>query len=206
MSRLALPLAQFVLSAINHVLQQQSAARERMRTHVGRQIRIVVIGPLGGSVHSDARVDRDGLLRLATDGTPAAVLTLTPGLDALFGVLSAGLAGVGPHLKIEGDVMLAAALGQVTQQLRWDFEEDLSGLVGDVLAHRLGRWAGEARQGARGVRRRSYEALQRAATAPEGPLATRAGLAQFAADIERLTDRVVRLETPLTTRPTSIRR
>jgi len=206
MNRLALPLAQAALSAINHVLQQQSAARERMRLHVGRQVRIVVTGPLGGSVHSDARIDRDGLLRLATDGTPAAVLTLTPGIDALFGILSAGIAGVGPHLKIEGDVMLAAALGQVTQLLQWDFEEDLSGLVGDVVAHRIGRLARDARQGAQGARRRSREALQRAAAAPEGPLATRAGMAQFAADIERLIDRVGRLESALAKEPRAIRR
>lgn len=133
MSGLALPLAQLALSAMNHVLHQQSVARERMRVHAGRQLRIVVVGPFGGSVHSDARIDADGLLRLATDGSPAAVLTLTPGIDAIFGILSAGFAGVGPHMKIEGDVMLAAAVGQVTQLLRWDFEEDLSGLVGDVL-------------------------------------------------------------------------
>jgi len=116
------------------------------------------------------------------------------------------IAGVGPHLKIEGDVMLAAALGQVTQLLRWDFEEDLSGLVGDVVAHRIGGLARGARRGAQGMRRRSREALQRAAAAPEGPLATRAGLARFAADIERLTDRVDRLEGGLATRSRAIRR
>jgi hypothetical protein len=53
MSRVPLPLAQLALSAMNHVLQQQPAARERMRSHVSRIVRIVVASPLG-QMHSDA--------------------------------------------------------------------------------------------------------------------------------------------------------
>jgi ubiquinone biosynthesis accessory factor UbiJ len=194
MNRLALPLAQFALSAINHVLQQQSAARERMRVHAGRQLRIVVTGPLGGSIHSDARIDRDGMLVLVSGGAPAAILTFSPSLDALFGILRAGAAGAGAHLKVEGDVMLAAAVGQVAQLLRWDFEEDLSGLVGDVVAHRIGRLARGFGEGARGLGSRSQEALQRAATAPGGPLATSVEMAEFTSELNRLAQAVAQLE------------
>jgi ubiquinone biosynthesis protein UbiJ len=45
------------------------------------------------------------------------------------------LAGKPPPVKIEGDVQLAAELGWLAENLRWDAEEDLSRLIGDAPAH-----------------------------------------------------------------------
>jgi ubiquinone biosynthesis protein UbiJ len=64
-------------------------------------------------------------------------MTLKPSVDAFFAVLNAGPVGLQRHLRIEGDVLFAAALGELAQGLRWDAEEDLSRWVGDVMAHRL---------------------------------------------------------------------
>ena len=47
------------------------------------------------------------------------------------------MAGKPPPVKIEGDVQLAAELGWLAENLRWDFEEDLSRVLGDVPAHAL---------------------------------------------------------------------
>jgi len=192
-TRLPLPLAQLALSGLNHVLKQQPAARDDMRAQAGREVRIVVAGPLG-AVHSDARIDADGFLSLASNATPAAILTLSPSLDALFGVLGAGAGGLGPHIKVEGDVMLAALLGQVAQGLRWDFEEDLSRVVGDGVAHRVGETVRGLRDQADGLRLRSREAVQRATTSQRGPLVSAPELAVFAAEIGRLSAMVSRLE------------
>jgi ubiquinone biosynthesis protein UbiJ len=63
-----------------------------------------------------------------------------------------------------------------------------------VVAHRVGRLARETRQGAEGVTRRSQEALQRALTAPDGLLTTRADLADLTSELERLALAVERLE------------
>ena len=193
MTRLPLPLAQLALSGLNHVLKQQPAARDDMRAQAGREVRIVVAGPLG-AVHSDARIDADGFLSLASNATPAAILTLSPSLDALFGVLGAGAGGLGPHIKVEGDVMLAALLGQVAQGLRWDFEEDLSRFVGDGVAHRVGETVRGLRDQADDLRLRSREAVQRATTSQRGPLVSAPELAVFAAEIGRLSAMVSRLE------------
>ena len=205
MSRLPLPLAQLALSGLNHVLRQQPGARGEMRAQAGRDVRIVVTGPLG-SVHSDARIDADGFLSLAGDANPAAVLTLSPSLDALFGVLGAGAEGLGPHIKVEGDVMLAALLGQVAQSLRWDFEEDLSHVVGDGIAHRVGETVRGFRDQADGLRLRSREAVQRAATSQRGPLVSAPELAVLAAAIGRLSASVGRLESRLARPPERERR
>jgi len=193
MTRLPLPLAQVALSGLNHVLQQQPTARDQMRGQAGREIRITVAGPLG-SVHSDARIDADGYLSLVSDANPAAVLTLSPSLDALFKVLGSGPGGLGPHIKVEGDVMLAALLGQVAQSLRWDFEEDLSRFVGDGVAYRVGESLRALRDQADGLRMRSREAVQRTASAQGGPLVSAPELAVLAAEIARLSELVRRLE------------
>jgi mannose-6-phosphate isomerase-like protein (cupin superfamily) len=50
-----LPLAQTALSALNHVLRQQDWARDRLRAHTGRTVRMVVESPLG-PVASEARI------------------------------------------------------------------------------------------------------------------------------------------------------
>jgi len=41
------------------------------------------------------------------------------------------------YVKIEGDADFANTLSQLSQSLRWDAEEDLSKLVGDIAATRL---------------------------------------------------------------------
>jgi ubiquinone biosynthesis protein UbiJ len=46
-------------------------------------------------------------------------------------------------VDVEGDTALASALTGVLTGLRWDVEEDLSRIVGDLAAHRLTR-AGSA--------------------------------------------------------------
>lgn len=193
MIRLPLPLAQLALSAMNHVLQQQPASREQMRAYAGRQIRIVVTGPLG-DVSSDARIGEDGLFSVTTQATPAVVLTLKPTMDALFGVLDSGPRGLGPHLKVEGDVMLSAAVGKIAESLRWDYEEDLSRVVGDSVAHRVGRAVKSLRERSGGLKERSREAFERAATAREGPLVSQPEFASLTDEVRRLAGSVARLE------------
>ncbi|MCA3178976.1 MAG: hypothetical protein O9345_10885 [Burkholderiaceae bacterium] len=137
MPAVPLPLAQTALSALNHVLRQQSWARDRLRAHAGRSVRVVVESPLG-PVSAGARIAEDGTLEIAAVDAPTVTLTLTPSVDALFGLLRDGPRGLTGALKVDGDVMVAAAVGEVAQHLRWDVEEDLSRVFGDRVAHRMG--------------------------------------------------------------------
>jgi ubiquinone biosynthesis accessory factor UbiJ len=45
--------------------------------------------------------------------------------------------GEKPPVHIEGDVQLAAEINWLVDHVRWDIEEDLSKLMGDVPAHTL---------------------------------------------------------------------
>lgn len=137
-----------LIGALGHLLRQQSWARERLAAHAGRTVRIAVaMKPIGALEPPEVRatIDASGLLQRADPTVePDATLRIEPSTDALFSLLGEGPQGLQRHLRIEGEVRLAATLGELAQHLRWDAEEDLSRVVGDVAAHRIVRFAGQA--------------------------------------------------------------
>lgn len=62
---------------------------------------------------------------------------LTIGSDVLSAFVAGGQDAAAQHVKVSGDVDLAHAMSKLAGQLRWEFEEDLSKLVGDAMAHRI---------------------------------------------------------------------
>jgi ubiquinone biosynthesis protein UbiJ len=45
------------------------------------------------------------------------------------------------QVRIEGDTDLAKTLAKVLQSMQWDYEEDLSKLLGDIPANKIGAFA-----------------------------------------------------------------
>jgi ubiquinone biosynthesis protein UbiJ len=77
-----------------------------------------------------------GLLDLADDvATPDLTLVLTE--ESPFALAQGLLQGAKPPVRIEGDVQLAAEVNWLADNVRWDVEEDLSRVVGDVPSHML---------------------------------------------------------------------
>ena len=142
-----------LLRGLNHVLRQQEWARTRLAMHAGKRVCIGLEGTPGALAappRLTALIGADGLLQPLFDDSdaeadpdtraaapPSAMLLVRSSIDAAFALVRDGPTGVQRHLRVEGDVMLAATLGELAQHLRWDVEEDLSALVGDVAAHRL---------------------------------------------------------------------
>jgi ubiquinone biosynthesis protein UbiJ len=188
-----LPLAQGALSALNHVLQQQSWARDRLRAHAERSVRIVVDSPLG-LVSADARILPDGTLAVAVVDAPTVTLTLKPSIDAVFGLFRDGPAGLSGHLKVDGDVMVAAAVGEVAQHLRWDIEEDLSRVVGDRVAHRVGETARRGLRQAQDVRARAESGARQYLVDEDRRLISRAEMKSFAEGVRGLQQSVEHIE------------
>jgi len=128
---------------LNHVLMQEKEAQNRLLRKKGSVVHVrwgvfaldLLITPAGLVDRAPAAARPDLLLAVAAE---------SPGV-----VLQSVLAGKAPPVKIEGDVQLAAELGWLADNLRWDVEEDLSRLIGDVPAHTLGS---AARQGLAGLR------------------------------------------------------
>ena len=116
---------------LNHVLLQEKQAQERLLRQKGRVVHL-----RWGLFAIDLVVTPAGL----ADRAPALSkpdLVLSVAVESPLAVVQAALAGKAPPVKIEGDVQLAADIGWLAENLRWDAEEDLSRLIGDAPAHAL---------------------------------------------------------------------
>ena len=117
---------------LNHVLQQERMAMERLVRQSGSRV------VMQWQAFSMALVVTPaGLLDLAGPGTTADLtLTVTAGSPAE--IARALLRGDKPAVRIEGDVQLAAEVNWLVDHVRWDVEEDLARIVGDAPAHLAG--------------------------------------------------------------------
>jgi ubiquinone biosynthesis protein UbiJ len=143
-------------------------------------------------------IQRDG--GLAPDegrDQPAVRMIVRPSFDAAFAVLSDGATGLQQHLRIEGDVMLAATVAELAQKLRWDWEEDLSRLVGDVAAHRVGLAMRSIPRGLGELTMRLTRMLSAGVDQAEAPIVGRNEFDFHRQDIDALVARVDALEAVL---------
>lgn len=116
---------------INHVIQQEKQAQDRLMRQKGRTVHIRF-----GLFAIDLLITPAGLVdRALPTGKPDLLLDISA--DSPWLLAKSALAGKRPPVKIEGDVQLAAEVGWLAENLRWDVEEDLSRLVGDAPAHAM---------------------------------------------------------------------
>lgn len=187
-----------LISALGHVLQQQSWARARLRPHSGRTVRIALELPVAAGLPAAealVTIDDDGLLRSASAGArPDASLLLKPSAAAASALMRNGTEGLKSHLRIEGDVALSSALGEVAQHLRWDAEEDLSRLIGDVAARRAAGFAAQGFALFRDLGRRAESAASQFLGSAEGPLTGRPELRSLRDEAAALEQRISALQ------------
>jgi len=153
---------------LNQLLARESWARERLERFAGQsaEFRPPLLPPSRLVVGPGGRIEPGG-------GEPAAIVTLD------------GVVGEGG---------LAEELRFLQKNLRWDFEEELSRVMGDIAAERIGgtlrafaRWQADAAQ-------RLTETLADYATAESGALVRRDELQRFATEVERLRAAIDQLE------------
>ena len=116
---------------LNHVLMQEKEAQTRLARKKGSVIHV-----RWGAFALNLLITPAGLTDRAPSTLPAD-LTLSVAMEAPWVVAQSVLDGKAPPVKIEGDVQLAAELGWLADNLRWDVEEDLSRIMGDVPAHAI---------------------------------------------------------------------
>lgn len=172
--------------ALNHLLDAEPWARERLAPYAGEtvEVRNPPFPALRFVILPGGRLEAGG-------ADPALVILLKP--DALL-ALSRGQEHFVRSLEVTGDPKLAAEVMALVRHLRWDVEEDLSRLFGDVVAHRLA-------QAARGFVAWQADAARRLAASfadyavdEKHVLVARAELDRFSADVARLRDALERLE------------
>jgi ubiquinone biosynthesis accessory factor UbiJ len=124
-----------IVLLLNHVLMQESEATARLVRQKGRVMLVQ-----WRSFSFKLLATPAGLLDLAeTAAQPDLVLTVTD--ESPLALAQAALRGDKPAVRIEGDVQLAADVNWLTEHVRWDMEEDLARVMGDVPAHTLSQMA-----------------------------------------------------------------
>lgn len=120
-----------IVLLLNHVLQQEPAAMERLVRQKGNVVRIQ-----WQQVQLNLMATPAGLLDLAGPGQ-APDLTLVMTQESPFAIAQTLMQGEKPAVRVEGDVQLAAEVNWLADHVRWDAEEDLSRIVGDAPAHMM---------------------------------------------------------------------
>ncbi|MGH7290354.1 MAG: ubiquinone biosynthesis accessory factor UbiJ [Myxococcota bacterium] len=177
-------------AAVNHVLAPAAWARARLKPFAGRTVHVHSVPFVLALTLTAEGLWQPG----AADAAPDLTLRLTPPVLARLALRDAA---AWRAVSVEGDTALARELGFLAEHLRWEAEEDLSRVVGDVAAHRL---AQAARALARWPRE-SCEPLARSFAAywtEERPLvAGRDDVAAFNRGVDDLRDGLARLEARL---------
>ena len=198
-----------VIGFVNHVLGQHAWARDKLRMHAGRTLKVSAepfifhwIITLEGLVGADPQgvSSRNGSHQGLQADVPHEALSGAP-FDVSLTVPLAGLPqfaldsdGAIKNVRIEGDAEFAQLLGQLVREVRWDAEDDLARLTGGIAAHRL-------MQGAKSFQTYAHDASQRlketitAFLLDEDPTLVRLSMAeQFARDVSTLRNDCARLE------------
>jgi ubiquinone biosynthesis protein UbiJ len=187
-----------LLAGLEHLLEQQQWARERLRAHAGGGLRVMFELPTNRSAGLGElrfQIDESGLLQAAdSQGRIDVTLRFRASVDALFDLLAKGPETTVRHLRIDGDPALAATIGDLARYLRWEPEEDLSRLIGDAAAHRV---TGVVRAGADGMREAAQRALASAGAWVAGDqqqLTTKPLTDWFSDQVSELSGRIADLE------------
>ena len=174
-------------SFINHLLRGASWARDALRRHAGKTACFEVF-PLAVAL----TVLESGEVAAAGAGAvPAATVRLGPGLMLR---LAARDESAWREIDITGDTDFASAIHHVARNLRWDVEEDLSRVVGDVAAHRMAetgrtfqRWGEQAAEN-------TARAFAEYWTEEQPLIAGARDLEEFSRAVDQLRDDAARLE------------
>ncbi|NUT62579.1 sterol-binding protein [Herbaspirillum sp. C9C3] len=173
-------------AVINHLLAQEPWARETLITHAGKVACIDT-----GVMQLRLSVTADGYLQ-EVPAAAVADVTIRLKLSDL-PLIAANRERAVSYVKLEGDADFANAISQLSQKLRWDAEDDLSRVLGDVAATRIVSGARDLFETARTSGRKLSENLAEYFLEEQPMLIRPRQLQDFSADVVRLRDDLERL-------------
>lgn len=180
------PVTQLIVRALNHLIQGEHWAQDRLRAHAGAQILIeggptirLAINEHGHFYPGNADLTPDVSITLPSD----IVVRVLFDRDKLFS-----------SVKLGGSADVAESLAFVLRNLNWDVEADLAGVVGDIAAHRI---AGIGRTLASSLQqsvKRATENVAEYVTEESGLLVSPEHITAFSQAVNTLRDDLARLE------------
>ena len=127
-------------SLLNQHIQESSTAQDRLFALVGRSLAINIQN-FGTNLRLDAEQTRLGVSMISDDSIVATTTTISGTPLTLLNLLNVSTladfraAGV----EFSGDIQTAEAFAELLRLARPDLEEELSHLVGDIVAHKMAR-------------------------------------------------------------------
>ena len=151
---LAPALMERLVLVVNHVLDAEPVATERLKAHVGRVIELRLSGwpaLLPAPPRLAMRITPAGLLEWCGEAPGQAQADLRLGVEAGNPMLlmTRALSGDRPQVQVDGDAQLAGDVNWLLQNLRWDVAADLERVFGAGIAHQLHRMGSALARGLR---------------------------------------------------------
>ncbi len=172
---------------LNHLLRANGWARDSLKPYAGKTVCVRCL-PFSTSLQI---VDSGEVTPAAAGAIPDATLSVTPGLLLRMATRDDT---AWRDISIDGDTALAGAVHHLWRHLRWDAEEDLSRVFGDVAAHRMAGTAQTFAQWARMSGENFFRSFSEYWTEERPAVAAASDLSRFAADVDVLRDDLARLE------------
>ena len=175
--------ARLAVRALNALLAREAWARERLARHAGKTVRFALGGFTAGLA-----INSEGYADLADEAVvPDVTLTVDPAkFNPLRLLPGQDKPDVAEATHIVGDAALARVVADLAANLRWDPEDDLARVVGDIPAARLAAGARAANQGVRAAAASLGRNVSEYLAEERGVLAGAPLLAQWHQDLAEL--------------------
>lgn len=181
------PLNQLVLRSLNHVIQGESWAQERLRQHAGATILIEA-----GAMAIRLSIDNQGLLANSDTSIPPDVTVSVPA--AVLGHALFEREKLFSSVKLGGSADVAETFAFVLRNLRWDAEADLAQILGDIPARRLNMFGHLLFSGFLSSMQKLAENVKEYAVEDSPLLVPARDITGFGSEVNRIRDDIARLE------------
>lgn len=183
-------LKQLSTRLLQHLIAQNSWANALLHPYDGQSVRINI-----GLISPTVVILEDGSLAMAGDtNTPEATVTIPPSL--LLRLLAKDESAKN-QIQITGDTHLATELAKVFAHMRWDYEDDLSKIVGDIPAYKIADFGRSAVGSIKDTSTNLAEMLSEYWQEEMPVIAKKRHVAQFNSEVDTLRADVARFEKKL---------
>lgn len=194
-------LKQLSTHIIQHLLAQNEWAAPMLQPFASQSVQLSFV-----LFKTSLVILENGSLAIAGQtNVPDATITIPPSLLLR---LMAKDESAKLQIKVDGDTHLATALAKVLSHVRWDYEDDLSKLTGDVSAHKIGEFTRQSVSTVKNTAINLAEMLSEYWQEEKPLLAKKRHIEQFntevdtlRADVERMEKRLNKLAKKLNTTP-----
>lgn len=180
-------MRQLAIRGLNHLIQGESWAQERLRQHAGARLLVEA-----GWMKIELTIDEHGIFMVSDTATAPDVTLTLPAESAVDGLFNREK--LFASVKLVGSAEVAESLAFVFRNLKWDAEGDLASIIGDIPARRLAIFGKTSLAGIKEGLAKATENIAEYAIEDSGLLASDKELVAFRNDVNDLQNDLARLD------------